>query len=399
MGIDYDGGGYDGAVVLDPVDAYVVTGNCLPRPDAALAPCGEVRFSACTGLPSPVVTGESVQDLSLTWTGWEFLAAHWDVDNIDFDSIVLTALDPRGQVLFVEENLEGTQAPHVAWHDELNAGVVITDSGVHWLDGCGRPAGQYMPFRFEIDYGDIITYSTPAPTIMQTSEGFLAVTGFQGWYEPAEMNPPLSTTLLGPVPGEVQWVPLDSDGPWGRPRHVTGADGFGAWVVAGHSHGARGKMFEVSDTDLEFAYDIDDRFPSGTGGFILDMAEADGELYVLFDGQSVEDGWGQWILQITSSDARMWAFTDADTTLDAMFSLGNEIIVVLIDSGGDSALSLARFDPQSTSEPLVDQIRIGDWGVGWSTAVAPTERGFGMVWEVSRQINMQVFDCCADAAE
>lgn len=386
-----DGGAQQG-------DAHVGPNDCYPRPDGALAPCSEVRFSACTGLPTPVITGTAVQDPHVAWTGWEFLTVHWNTDSFEGRDLVLTSIAPDGEVLFTEE-LEGYSTSQVGWHNELNSGVVTTDSGVQWLDGCGRPYGEVMRIEFLINNGSIGWYAAPAATIFPVPQGLMMVTGFDGWSEPAESNPPLSYTLLGPAPAEVAWTALQEPGPWARPRHVTGADGGGRWVVASHWTGTQGALFRVEGTAVQHELDLDDILPPGADGFILDMVEASGELYVLFTGTSANGQHGQWIVQITSPEARTWSFLDQNFSLDGMFTLGDEIIVTLLDFNGSGDLSLARFDPDSATEPLADAIQVGDWSIGWSTSTTPTERGFALVWAESSQLNLQAFDCCADTTE
>jgi len=388
--------GFDGGVVPSP-DAQVAPNDCYPRPDAALAPCNEVPLGACTGLPNPVTTGSGVQDPEVTWTGWEFLTVHWNTGSFEGRDLVLTAVTPQGQVLFTEE-LDGFSAPKVAWHHDLSMGVVTTDRGVRWLDGCGRPYGPIIEVEFTIDQGGIIWYATPAATIFPYPEGFVVATGFDGWFEPLEHNPPLSYALLGPTPAAIDWYALAEPGPWATPRHVVDADGAGSYVVASHWMGTHGKMFYVQGLDVEVMFDLDERLPAGADGYVVDVVEVSGELYVLFDGRSVEGEWGQWIIEITGPSARTWHFAAEDYAVDGMFALGDDIVLILLGMDSAGELSLARFDPDSGTGPPVDQIHLGRWAVGGNTAAVRTERGFGFAWKGHEsRLNLQVFDCCTDS--
>jgi len=333
----------------------------------------------------------------MVWTGWEFLTVHWNTDSFEDRDLVLTSITPDGQVLFTEE-LVGYSAPRLGWHDELNVGVVSSNSGMRWLDGCGRPFGQKMAIEFSIDTGDIIWIANPVPTIFSYPEGFVVVTGFEGWSEPMEQNPPLSYALLGTTPADIDWVPLAEPGPWARPRHVVDKDGPGTWVVASHWLGAHGELFYVEGTDVQLEYSIGDMLPPGADGFVVDMIEVSGELYVLFDGYSAQGEWSQWIVQISGPTNRTIHVTTEVIAIDGMFALGDEIILTTLAMDNSSDLSLVRFDPDSTSGPLVDPIRVGSWAVGRNHSVARTERGFGFAWKgPDSRLNLQVFDCCVGA--
>jgi hypothetical protein len=296
----------------------------------------------------------------------------------------LAVLRPDG-VLTDTVAIRGDGSPKVTYHAALDTAVVLADSGVTWLDGLGKVAGD-----------SAVDGTTYGPDVMPTPEGFLGLC-------PAANDAKSDPIRYAPIeanPKPPNWQVLDSGGPFSV-VHSEDDLGYGKWIVSWKWTGTPYRLFEVASPAPLAVRTLDSRLPEVAGGGEFEaLFEDGGLLYGIFGGvlQGTDQQWGMWLVDLTISATASWRLDRSPNGPDAaVLRLGSDLVLASSAIHPDSRMSIAQLRP-GNPEPLEGlQVLGGEGKLSRSASLALTPQGFAVAWwegtHIGESIRLQLFDC------